>query len=199
MSGYEYDVFISYSRGNSSGRNAFWWVRNHFHRKLADCLADHIAPAPKVYIDKQMERGVHWPSELERALLHSKIMIPVLAPYYFESRWCMAEWRSMTARERLLGLASRDRPHGLIFPVLFSDSENFPREGRERSWWDFKRWAIPEESYKDTREWPDFHREVSRFAAEIVNLLKRIPQWQPGWPVERPDPPMLPPPPLPRF
>lgn len=76
VSGYEYDIFISYAREGSAQK----WLLNHFLSKLKECLADEIAPKPRVYVDREMERGVHWPSSLQRALLHSKIMLQVLAP-----------------------------------------------------------------------------------------------------------------------
>jgi hypothetical protein len=70
---------------------------------LCECLADQFAPPPKVYLDRGMARAVHWPSNLQTALRHSKIMIQLLTPHYFTSAWCMAQHAQ--AREKLLGLA----------------------------------------------------------------------------------------------
>ena len=195
--GYEFDVFISYSRLGSAPK----WLMNHFYPKLKDCLADQVAPAPKVFVDKGMPRGVHWPTQLQKALHRSKIMVAVLTPPYFESRWCLAELRSMHAREKLLGLGGPDRPQGLIYPVLYSDSRNFPaEEGLERSWWDFKELANPDLVFQESREWISFHRRVTEFAEDLVDLLGQVPQWRPDWPlIDPPDPPLLPPPPIPRF
>lgn len=194
--GYEFDVFISYSRLGSAPK----WLTNHFFPKFRDCLVDQIAPAPKVFLDETMPRGVDWPAELEKALRHSKILLAVLTPPYFESKWCMAELRSMHAREKLLGLASAERPQGLIYPVLYSDSDNFPPEdGLRRSWWDFKDLAVPDPIFQDTRDWINFHRRVTDLAQDLVELLKQVPPWRPDWPFERPDPVILPPPPIPRF
>jgi hypothetical protein len=195
--GYMFDVFISYSRRGSASK----WLMNHFHPKFQDCLADQIAPTPKVFLDKEMPRGVDWPAELQMALRHSKILIAVLTPPYFESPWCMAELRTMYARERMLGLASSNRPQGLIYPILYSDSDNFPdEEGLRRSWWDFKELATPEPVFQESRDWIHFHRKVTDFAQDLVELLKQVPEWRSDWPdVERPDPVLLPPPPIPRF
>lgn len=189
-------MFISYSRRGSVQK----WLLNHFHQKLLDCLADQFAPAPRVYVDRSMPRGVHWPSELENALRHSKIILPLLTPYYFESSWCMAELRNMQERQRVLGLASPSHPQGLVYPILYSDSENFPDEGREISWWDFKEFANPDPVFQESREFVYFHRRVIDLARDLVQLLPQVPEWQADWPVvDRPDPVLIPPPPIPRF
>lgn len=197
VAGYTFDVFISYSRYGSVQK----WLLNHFYPKLRDCLVDQIAPAPKVFLDKTMRRGVDWPAEIRNALHHSKIMVAVLTPPFFESPWCIAELRSMFAREQMLGLASQDRPQGLIYPILYSDSTNFPPEaGLHRSWWDFKELNTPELVFQQSPQWPEFHRMVTAFATDLVELIKQVPEWQPDWPlVEPPEPVLLPPPPIPRF
>ncbi|MCP2167244.1 TIR domain-containing protein [Goodfellowiella coeruleoviolacea] len=196
MSGYKFDIFISYSRYGSVQK----WLLNHFLRKLKECLADQIAPAPKVYVDREMPRGVHWSSSLKHALRYSKIMLQLLTPHYFESPWCMAEWRSMQEREKMLGLASLSLPQGLIYPILYSDSENFPLDGRMISWVDFKEFAHPDPPFQTTGMFVDFHREVTKLATDLVQLLKQVPEWQPDWPiVEEPKPVLIPPPPIPRF
>lgn len=196
MSGYKFDVFISYCRYGSV-RN---WVLNHFYPKLRDCLADQYAPIPKVYIDKSMPRGVHWPSNLRNALQHSKILVPLFTPPYFESKWCLAEWESMRARESMLDLANLDRPQGLVYPILYSDSDNFPMAAREISRWDFKDLSTPELVFQESRDWPLFHRRVTSVAEDLVELLKQVPDWRPDWPlIEEPEPVLIPPPPMPRF
>jgi hypothetical protein len=196
VSGYKFDVFISYSRRGSVAK----WLMNHFLSKFEDCLADQIAPTPKVYVDKSMPRGVQWPDELAKALRHTKILIPLFTPLYFESHWCMAEWETMKARERVLGLATAERPQGLVYPILYSDSENFPDEAREISRWDFKELSTPEPVFQESREWILFHRKVTELAQDLVVLLKQVPEWQPDWPViEKPSPVLMPPPPIPRF
>lgn len=196
MSGYKFDVFISYSRRGSAPK----WLMNHFYPKFLDCLVDQVAPAPKVFLDTSMPGGSRWPNELVRALRHSRLMVAVLTPPYWESTWCVAEWKSMRAREKVLGLTTLERPQGLIYPILYSDSDNFPDEGREISWWDFKHLAVPEPAFQESRAWPDFHRKVTALAEDVVQLLRQVPEWRPDWPIaEPPDPPLMPPPPIPRF
>jgi hypothetical protein len=196
VSGYKFDFFISYARRGSVQS----WLLNHFHEKLCECLADQFAPAPKVYVDRSMPRAVHWPNNLQNALRHSKIMIQLLTPHYFTSNWCMAELRSMQAREEMLGLAGTEISQGLIYPILYSDSDNFPVEERMRSWVDFKEFAHPDPVYSQTIDFFHFRKKVNELAVDLVQLAQQVPDWRPDWPVvEKPDPVLIPPPPLPRF
>lgn len=196
MPGYQFDVFISYSRRGGAPK----WLLNHFYPKLRDCLTDEIAH-PRIFVDKTMPRGVHWPSQLQKALRHSKIMISVLSAPYFTSSWCLAELRSMHEREKVLGLAGLDRPQGLIYPVLYSDSDNFrPEEGLERSWCSFKGLDTCEPVFQTSEMWVPFHQKVKEFTQDLVELLRQVPEWQPDWPlIEVPEPLLSPVPKMPRF
>ena len=196
VSDYKFDIFISYSRFGSVGK----WLLNHFHPKFRDCLADQMAQTPRVFLDKTMPRGVQWPEELEKALRHSKIMVALLTPPYFQSAWCTAEMDTMRAREKMLGLAGQACPQGLVYPILYSDSDNFPDHARRISRWDFKDLSTPEMVFQESRDWILFHRRVTEVAQDLAELLKQVPDWQPDWPVaERPDPVLMPRASLPRF
>jgi len=195
VSGYQFDVFISYIRSG----NPHAWMWNHFLSRLRNCLADHLVDEPAVFIDEEMERGTNWPHSLEQALSRTKIMLAVFSPQYFRSRWCVAEWETMVERERLLGLYTRDQPHGLIYPVLFSDSDNFPDYARDRGWRDLKTWNNPDPVFQLTPKFVGFHEQVAQIAEDLAKLLPRVPDWEPGWPAFRPDPPFRLPTPLPKF
>lgn len=196
VSGYQFDFFISYSREG----NVQKWLLNHFYNKLKDCLADEYAAAPRIYMDRHMPKAVEWAHNLQTSLRHSKIMLQVMTPSYFRSGWCLAELYSMRAREEMLGFASAKIPQGLVYPILFSDSENFPETERMRKWHDFKEFAHPDPVYQQTVDYIHFHKEVKQLARDLVELVSQVPDWQPDWPiVERPDPIVTPRPPLPRF
>ena len=196
VSGYKYDLFISYSRKGTVQK----WLLNHFYNRLCECLADQFGPPLKVYMDREMRRAASWPFDLQIALRHSKIMIQMLTPGYFESEWCMAELFSMLAREKMLGLAGSRISQGLIYPILYSDSENFPLVGLERSWMDFKAFAYPDLVYQQCADYVHFHRKVNELACDLVQLVRQVPDWRSDWPViDMPDPVIIPPPPLPRF
>jgi len=195
VSGYEFDLFISYRRRG----NPLNWVQNHFYPRLRDYLDDHLDKDPALFIDVGMEKGSHWPTRLENALNRTKILIPIYSPQYFRSPWCLAEWTTMAEREVVLGLSSAERPQGLIYPILFSDSDNFPTFARLRSWRDLKKWNNPDPVFQQTVEWVSFLREVEAIAEDLATLLPQVPDWQPDWPIYRPDPPLPPPTLVPRF
>ncbi|WP_166664492.1 toll/interleukin-1 receptor domain-containing protein [Actinophytocola oryzae] len=186
MSDYEFDVFLSYSRKGSSGK----WVHNHFLPKLRDCLTDEIGIVPKIFVDQEMDVGSVWPSRLEQELMRSKILVAIYSAQYFQSDWCVAEWKSMAAREDLLGLASPDLTRGLIFPVLYSDSHNFPEFGLDRMWHDMKGYDNPDPMFQQSLDWLEFHRRMRRIAVDVENMLLQVPKWQADWPVVRPDVPI---------
>jgi hypothetical protein len=125
--------------------------------------------------------------------------VPIYSAQYFQSHWCLAEWHSMADREELFGLSTLDRPQGLMYPILFADSENFPDFARTRSWRDLKEWNVPDLVYQQTAEWPSFHRQVESIAIELAGLLPRVPDWQPDWPVRQPEPPLPTPARMPSF
>lgn len=188
VSDYEFDVFLSYSRkGSSPG-----WVHNHFLPKLRACLTDEIGYEPKVFVDQEMNPGDVWPIRLEQMLTKSKILVAVYSAQYFRSDWCVAEWKSMAARESVLGLACPDLTRGLIFPVLYADSQNFPEYGLDRMWHDLKGLDSPELMFQQTPDWLEFHKRMRRIASDIEAMLRQVPPWEPGWPVVRPDVPIPP-------
>jgi hypothetical protein len=195
VAGYEFDVFLSYPRSG----NPYNWVRNHFLELLRSCLADELPYEPTMFIDEELDTGVDWPSRLQQALCRSKILVSIYSPQYFRSPWCLAEWHSMSEREKLLGLASPERPQGLIYPILYVDSENFPDYARTRGWRDLKQWNVPHLGYQQTSEFIDLHRQVASIAIDLARLLPQVPEWQPDWPTQRPDPPFRVPVPVPRF
>jgi TIR domain len=188
VSDYEFDVFLSYSRKGSSPK----WVHNHFLPKLRDCLVDELGHEVKVFVDQEMEPGDIWPARLARMLGRSKILVSIYSAQYFRSDWCVAEWKSMAAREQALGLASSDLTRGLIFPVLYADSQNFPEYGLDRMWHDMKGLDNPELMFQQTLDWLEFHKRMRRIATDIEQMLRQVPPWQPDWPIVRPAVPIPP-------
>jgi hypothetical protein len=185
---YEFDVFLSYSRkGGSPG-----WVHNHFLPKLRDCLTDEIGDVPAIFVDQHIDTGTVWTSDIERALTRSKLLVSIYSPQYFRSGWCLAEWQSMAAREQLLGLASRELTQGLIYPVLYSDSANFPDYGKDRMWYDMKGLDSPDLMFQQTSDWLRFHKRMREIALNLADLLGKVPQWCPDWPIVRPEVPIPP-------
>jgi hypothetical protein len=178
MNDYLYDIFVSYRRaGNVAG-----WVQTHLLDVLQNCLADELDRKPEIFIDKRIETGLFWPDEIEAGLRHSRLMIAVLSPPYFTSKWCMAEWASMTLREEALNLKS-----GLILPLVFSDGDKFPDAAKLRQGRSMKLWGYPYPQFSQSPAFLEFHDEVRNVAQEIVPRLDAVPPWNAQWPIRRPD------------
>jgi len=60
--------------------------------------------------------GPDWPPQISRALASSKLLVPLITPRYFKSRWNVAEWKTFESRERRSGLSG-----GLILPLVVMD------------------------------------------------------------------------------
>ncbi len=178
---YEYHVFISYQR---SSPTVPAWVRNHFYPRLRELLDDLVDYEVKIFLDDQVPVGGEWPKVAREALRRTRILIPVCSPKYFIDEWCMAEWRSMAKREELAGLTTVEMPGRLIYPVIFSDSQNFPDFAHERKMWSLKSWNLHYPQYQDTPEYLDFHREMERVVEDLVEVISLAPPWRPEWPVE---------------
>lgn len=183
---YEFDVFLSYSRGEG---DACTWVKEIFYRALRSCLANSMETKPELFVDWEMETGVYWPDELESALRRSKLMVSVLSPPYFRSPWCLAEWGSFKARQDQLG-APGSRP-ALLHPVVFADGEHFPSDATAVNYRDFSKWNAPMtyDGFRSVPVFPEFYRQVEEFAVTLAKRLAMVPDWNPDWPVCRPERP----------
>ncbi len=193
---YTWDVFISYRRTH----NVTGWVRNHLCPVLESCLEDEMDRPPQVFLDSQMEIGTYWPDELARALSGTRYLLAVWSPPYFTSPWCVAEWRTMCAREELLGIPRQGETLGLIYPVVYADGDSFPEEARAvQSRFDLSEYGFPYEQFSRTDAYLDFHVKVKSIASALARRLDVAPPWQSDWPVCRPQPFPLPPAVLPRL
>lgn len=191
---YEYHVFISYHR---TGPLVPEWVRNHFRPRLQEWLGEHIVDGARIFHDDEIKPGGKWPQELRSALSRSRILVVVCSPNYFRDEWCLAEWCSMAAREARTG---QERRHGLIYPVIFCDSKNFPDFAHERRMRSLTDWNQSGAQFEVTPAYVEFRRQIEDIAIELADLVQEVPPWRPDWPVETPEPPPPPGPSrLPRF
>jgi hypothetical protein len=167
---------------------------------LEACLVDEMGHEPKLFLDSRMEVGTYWPDELANALLKSRYLVAVWSPPYFTSRWCVAEWKSMCARERVLGIPGPANTRGLIYPIVFSDGDLFPTEAHAvQSQHNLSQYAFPYEQFRRTEAYLEFHDKVKAIAADLAQRLESAPTWDETWPIWRPDAFENPPPKFPRL
>lgn len=188
--GYAYDVFLSYRRRPP----VLDWVENHFHPELHAWLGTSLGRDPDIFLDKlDIVPGARWPQKLEQAIRTSKILVCVWSPNYFGSIWCLAEWKSMRAREAMLKLGTVDRPEGLTYPVVFHDGRNFPPEADVTQARDLRNWNYSAMAFKQTVAYVEFQRQMQDMCDQLAEVIKTVPTWSADWPVEMP--PALAPPP----
>ena len=184
---YTYDVFVSYRHKQP----VMDWVKNHFFPLLEQWLPNGlpIEHEPRIFVDwDEIETGSAWPAKLRQALSRSRCILPIWSPDYFRSAWCLAEWKTMMERERLLGLRTEERPDGLIFPVVYFDGEHFPQEARQVQSRDLSKWNTPYPVFRDTADYVEFDRQVQMLVNELAGMIRRAPEWE-DWPVVTPDAP----------
>ncbi|GAA2974271.1 toll/interleukin-1 receptor domain-containing protein [Actinokineospora diospyrosa] len=188
---YQYDVFISYDRESRTVRP---WVDRHLHPRLIDALDDNATEKVEVFYDQAEVGGAKWPQTLCSALRSAKVLVAVYSPKYFIREWCMAEWHSMAEREEVAGTGGR----GLIFPVIYSDSDSFPEYATQRWMSDMRKWRQPDIQFQDSLAYLDFREAVDALAVTLLNGIGLSPAWQ-EWPVRQPGPGVLPTMKVPRY
>jgi hypothetical protein len=178
---YKYDVFFSYKQHSK----ALDWTRGLYER-LEFWLEQELGHKPKLFIDaEEIKVGDRWPERLKEALRLSRCMVCVWSPPYFQSEWCLSEWRSFLERERQLGLKS----HGLIAPLAFHDGEDFPEEARAVQWIDVSSYAYTVPGFWKNQRAMDLEALLKPFCRSVAEIIRSAPQFSCDWPlVEVPAP-----------
>jgi hypothetical protein len=146
-----------------------------------------------------MEDGTHWPSNLRESLHHAKYMVAVLAPPYFGSAWCLAEWETMQKRARFLDLGAGMTP-GLIQPVRFIGGDSFPAEARaiqdgDSDYRPFNSLPPPSKATLRSRDYRRLELKVQSLAEKLAGRIAAAPPWRQEWPLlQVPVRPVVPPP-----
>lgn len=172
---YAYDVFFSYKRHDLT----VGWTRNvQEHLKL--WLSQEIERPVNMFVDVDtVEIGDRWPDILREGLKRSRCMVSVWSPLYFQSSWCVSEWKSFLARERMMNLGS----HGLIAPVRFLDGEHFPAEAQEVECLDLRPYASALPAFWNSPRSLELEDKIKILAGSVAKMLKRVPPYQLNWPV----------------
>jgi hypothetical protein len=187
---YLYDVFLSYRHKAP----ALDWLSLHFYPMLERWLRSAMGREPAIFVDWNIETGAVWPDALRDGLLHSRCMLAVCSPDYFNSAWCLAEWKSFLAREQHL-----DRG-GLVYPLRYFDGDLFPEEAKLRQAKDLRGYNCPEPVFAKTKKYVRLDALVQEICVELASRIEGAPTWQNDWPLAAlpglPAPPIAP---LPRL
>ena len=104
VSGYDNDVFISYSHIDNRpfGIPGGGWV-DIFHEHLQNFVDAHVGLSIKVWRDRRLTGAEVFSDEIEQQLRSSAVLVSVISPGYMRSEWCNRE---------LLGFAKAAQDRG---------------------------------------------------------------------------------------
>ena len=151
---YQYDVFLSYLHEPPSGT----WVHDHFLPYFTFQLGNALNRRTDIFVDRTgIHLGEKWPIRLKQALAHSRCLVGVWAPLYFQSDWCQKECAIICHRERKLGYGRGQNSEGLLIGVKVNDGIHFPKFAKESQFADFEKYFFDGQGFART----EFVRRVS--------------------------------------
>jgi TIR domain len=172
---YKYDVFFSYKRHSLT----LEWTSAVYKRLQYWLMQELGGREATLFVDEdRIETGDRWPEKLRQALKLSRCMVCVWSPSYFQSSWCVSEWKSFLAREQRLQMES----HGLIVPLRFHDGEHFPEEARLVQWTDVAAYTSTVPAFWTSQRAIELEDKLKAFAVSVANVIRRAPQFEPDWP-----------------
>jgi len=177
---YQYHVFLSY-RHLSKVED---WVRDFFLDELTTWLREELnGEEPLIFWDRdEIHTGTKWVQKIGEALLTSRCLVPVWAPSYFQSIWCLAEMESFLKREQVVsGLGV----NSLVVPVKWH--KNIPPQAPKTQPMDFTRFTWTGNGFKESSVYVGFQQRVQDFASDLALVVKQAPPFDRDWPVYTPD------------
>jgi hypothetical protein len=172
---YEYDVFFSYKRHSLT----LEWTRE-VHKRLQFWLTQEIGRETNLFVDEDcIEAGERWPARLRESLKASRCLVCLWSPAYFQSAWCMSEWRSFRERENRLAMVS----HGLIVPIRFHDGDHFPQEARDIQWIDVAPYAYTVPAFWSSPRALELEDKLKELAQAVASIIRVAPPFVTDWPI----------------
>lgn len=103
VSGYDNEVFISYSHIDNQPLGASGGWVDIFHERLQNFVNVHAGRRVKVWRDKRLTGSEVFSDEIEQQLRNSAALVSVISPGYMQSQWCNRE---------LVGFTKAAQEHG---------------------------------------------------------------------------------------
>jgi hypothetical protein len=168
MSEYEYDAFFSYKRDPLS---------NEWHEKVMSRLKHWIKlelnkQEIKIFFDTEdIKTGEKWKRKIADSLKKSKCLIAILSPAYFNSQWCLSEWKTFINREKDFSLE-------LIVPARYHDGNHFPQEAKDIQSEDFSEYSSTMAAFWETKDAHEFEKEkLKAFAKDAAKKIDNAPPY----------------------
>lgn len=184
---YQYDVFFSYKRDVESDG----WHRTVME-KLKYWLKQELnqLEVPIFFDTEEIRTGMRWRAKISQALKSSKTMVCVWSPLYFQSPWCISEWKTFAERERQYG-------RELVVPASYHDGNHFPLEAKNKQILDLSNYTSTASRFWDTEIAVNFERACLKpYARDVAAALRMAPAFDPNFPLVEISDDQLPPHPI---
>jgi hypothetical protein len=161
---YLYDVFISYRRVGM----IHTFNEQYFYPLLDGYLQLY---GRRVYSDFKTKEGEAWPAAIADALLRSRIMVALVAPVYFDSAWCLAEWQTMLARQAQI-LKVQPQAGPLVLPIrLVPEWKDAPNDFRILKPFDFAHCFSTAPGFRETRKFLALEEATIKVGLLVYEIL----------------------------
>jgi len=175
---YEYDVFVSYVTRFPSGD----WVHEIFLPLFKPYLENALNRDVNLFVDKhEISSGDAWPERIKKALAHSKCLVALWLPSYFNSIWCLCECAVMLHRERQLNYQTIENPSGLIIPINLFDGEHFPDFAQQIQYLDCRNFFRVGSGFLKTERYVEFQDVLIEWIDDVANAVNNAPPWSEEW------------------
>jgi hypothetical protein len=182
---YKYDVFLSYVTESPFGE----WVHEHLMPFFKPYLKNTLNQEVNIFVDRdEIYSGDAWPERIKNALAHSKCMVAIWSPSYFNSTWCKLECNVMLHREKKLGYRTIKNPRGLVLPINIFDGEHFPYYTRRIQYLDCRNFFRVSPGFRKTERYVDFQDLLIKWVYAVANSIKNAPPWSEKYEIWLDDP-----------
>lgn len=178
MTDYQYDVFLSYLHEKPCGT----WVIEHFLPYFQHQLGNALNRKASVFFDRTgIHSGQKWPEGLKQALAHSRCLVGIWTPLYFQSQWCLSECAVMRHRESELGFGTTQNSGGLIVGVKVNDGIHFPEFARNSQYACFDDFFCDGPGFTQHPLHVDFQKAIVPLTVDVALIVGNAPPWSPDW------------------
>lgn len=169
---YQYDAFFSYKRDPQSD---LW--HQMLKSKIQFWVGNELGTDPQIFFDTEsIEVGELWRDEIGSALKKSKCIICIWSPRYFNSKWCLSEWKTFEQR-------SKRYDSNLISPARYN--RRIPDYARHIQGMDMSEYASTIEAFWGTTKAVQFEENCIRpFAISVSRMIINAPPFDPNFPLE---------------
>ena len=174
-------VFVSFSSRNNLDGEVSEFVRD-LEKRFRE-LSGFKTEDYSVYLSHDQDRqGANWPDELNRELNRADVLMPVMSPDFFRSKWCAQEWGAF--EERLALLPDIEMPERII-PVVWFQEELPPAARGLRIGWgptkvpDYREMGLSLLREEDPKQYRTAVRLLAKQLKELVEDGDRLPHVDP--------------------